>query len=306
VLEERKNNGYAIWNDTRIFTDFKEMLPLVDAVFIGVPPNVHGEIELKCAQHGVHMFIEKPLHCENPKKVYEILKEVRKNKVIVSVGYMLRYSKAVQFIRSFIEDYNIKIVSINARYNSAYTAIPKPFWWDTRRSGGPIVEQGTHFCDLCRYFGGEIDLDTVQSVSVSALDDAGVLSEVPEGCDVDIPNEYRIPRATQAVWRYSSGAIGILHHAILMKGTSYHTEFEIWADGYRILLSDPYSSNCTVRINDELYKFENDDPYLTEDVVFLNAVLTGNDMMIRSLYEDSAKTYELSYIIRERSVKPNL
>lgn len=26
---------------------------------------------------------------------------------------------------------------------------------------GPVIEQGTHFCDLSRYFGGDVDIPSV-------------------------------------------------------------------------------------------------------------------------------------------------
>jgi predicted dehydrogenase len=26
---------------------------------------------------------------------------------------------------------------------------------------GPVIEQGTHFCDLSRYFGGDVEIDSV-------------------------------------------------------------------------------------------------------------------------------------------------
>eukprot|EP01129_Flabellula_baltica_P000773 TRINITY_DN1072_c0_g1_i2.p2 TRINITY_DN1072_c0_g1~~TRINITY_DN1072_c0_g1_i2.p2 ORF type:complete len:284 (+),score=70.88 TRINITY_DN1072_c0_g1_i2:25-852(+) len=173
VLEQRQGNGCTIWIDTVVFADYREMLPHIDCVFIGLPPNVHGDIEVNCANAGVHMFIEKPLHCKEPKEVYRILDAVEKNGVTVSVGYMLRYCKAVQFIKDFLKEKNSTVTSVSARYNSAYTAIPKPMWWDLRRSGGPVIEQGTHFCDLHRYLGGDVDIDSVQAVAVSPLTKPG-------------------------------------------------------------------------------------------------------------------------------------
>lgn len=56
-----------------------------------------------------------------------------------------------------------------------------------------MVEQATHFCDLSRYFGGEVDLNSVQSVAVGPTEEIGKLT----GKHVDettIPVENRIPR----------------------------------------------------------------------------------------------------------------
>lgn len=66
-------------------------------------------------------------------------------------------------------------------------------------SAGPIVEQGTHFCDLSRYFGGEVDISSVAAHSLEWDEEAGHLSKmnVDEG---KIAPENRIPRVTAATW----------------------------------------------------------------------------------------------------------
>lgn len=66
-------------------------------------------------------------------------------------------------------------------------------------SAGPVIEQGTHFCDLSRYFGGEVDIDTVQAHSLEWDEDAGQLSKMAID-ESNIPPENRIPRVTAAVW----------------------------------------------------------------------------------------------------------
>lgn len=62
---------------------------------------------------------------------------------------------------------------ISAHYNCAYSEMDHPFWWDKAQSGGPIVEQGTHFCDLLRYLGGEVRKETITAVSAKASDEPG-------------------------------------------------------------------------------------------------------------------------------------
>jgi hypothetical protein len=91
---------------------------------------------------------------------------------------------------------------------------------------GPVIEQGTHFCDLSRYFGGDVEIDSVVYVpsfityhpsepslppesrrnilttsakSVEFYEQPGKLSKVPVD-ESKIPEEDRIPRITTAVW----------------------------------------------------------------------------------------------------------
>ena len=74
------------------------------------------------------------------------------------------------------------MMAINATYNCTYAALDHPFWWNKARSGGPIVEQATHFCDLFRFLGGELE-GSVAALAVPPSDSpgqAGYLSRVPE------------------------------------------------------------------------------------------------------------------------------
>jgi predicted dehydrogenase len=70
-------------------------------------------------------------------------------------------------------------------------------------SAGPIVEQGTHFCDLSRYFGGEVDISTVSAHSLEWDENAGQLSKISID-ESKIAPENRIPRVTAATWWVST------------------------------------------------------------------------------------------------------
>ncbi len=66
-------------------------------------------------------------------------------------------------------------------------------------SHGPIVEQGTHFCDLSRYFGGDVDISSVSAHSLDWDEKAGRLSKMRID-ESKISPENRIPRVTAATW----------------------------------------------------------------------------------------------------------
>ncbi len=112
---------------------------------------------------------------------------------------MLRYLKAVQMMKQIIEENQLTVMTTIARYACAYEAIAKPDWWDKSKSAGPIVEQGTHFCDLSRYFGGEVDISSVSAHSLEWDENAGHLSAMKVDESKILP-ENRIPRVTAATW----------------------------------------------------------------------------------------------------------
>lgn len=322
LADRRAGAAPAIWSDAKVFSDFREMLKRCrpEAVFIGLPPEAHGlaeppkDIELACAAAGVHMFIEKPLSAYPPEQVApvaEALAAAAGRGLVVSVGYMFRYSRAVEAMREILSETPGGARAVMARYDCAYSEIASKVWWDLRRTGGAIVEQATHFCDLARFLGGEADLSTVVGVQIAAAEQAGRLSDIPDGpdgkpIDAEIPPAQRIPRATAAVWKFETGAVGSLTHGVLLHRQKYESELEMWGDGLRMVLSDPYG-DCRLLVRrpgqeqTQTLNFADDDPYLTEDRVFLQAVGSGDTSAIRSTYADAAKTHELTWAIRRAS-----
>lgn len=314
ALRQRRKpmySGAKACRDYRALLD--EQRP--DAVWIGVPPNAHGatapglDMEIQCAARGVHMFIEKPLSCARPDDVRRVADALAKANVITSVGYMFRYSKALEKVRQLIERTPGGGKVFAGQYNCAYSEIRKAEWWDVRGTGGPIVEQATHFVDLARFLLGNVDLASVRAVSIPGGSPAGELCDVPRSSDghafgADVPPEFRHPRATAAVWKFASGAVGSLTHATLLHREKYDTQLEVWGDGLRVALVDPYGkTRLLVRRphseQTESLALAKDDPYLTEDRIFIEAVRSGEASRIRSPYADALKTYELTWAVTD-------
>ncbi|KIJ26821.1 hypothetical protein M422DRAFT_272025 [Sphaerobolus stellatus SS14] len=96
-------------------------------------------------------------------------------------------------------------------------------------------------------------------------------------------------------------------HVIALHDTTYDTEFEVYADGFRLKLVDPYGSpTLYVRRpgikEEETYKFEEDDPFFSEISTFVDAI-EGRvpKHNILSSYEDALRTYEFTWQIRKSS-----
>ena len=70
-------------------------------------------------------------------------------------------------------------------------------------------------------------------------------------------------------------------HGISLLGTSYETSFDVWADGLRMSLIEPYRSTCELRVrsgkseSERVFTFEDADAYLEEDKAFIEAIRTG-------------------------------
>lgn len=304
----------GVWSEARAFGDWRQMVEAVkpDAVVIGLPPADHGrptppdDVELALARKGIAMLVEKPLGLACPAEAQQVADELDRSGALVSVGYMFRYAAAVAAMREVLAQTPGGVRVLLARYDCAYSQIVKADFWDRRRSGGPIIEQATHLIDLARYLGGEVNLDSVHAAEISGDSPKGRLVDMPQGpsgqaLDVGVPRENRIARSTVAHWRFAGGALGALAHGVLLHGRGYHAELEVWGDGVRCILEDPYG-RCRLgvrRSGSEQTQWQtfDDDPYMTEDVAFIEAVRAGSADPIRSAYRDALQTHRLTWRI---------
>ena len=285
-------------------------------LLVGIPPFCHGsysnDIELQLVKAGIHVFIEKPISVQPPDEVQAYIEELsrtaKEQGLMVSVAYMFRYHDAVNKMKEIIADHGRPLMNVKVSYNCAYAELDHAFWWDVKKSGGPIVEQATHLCDLARYLGGEVDTTQLTGLAIPASDEpseVGYLSTVPAVVNEQkVPAKDRIPRLTTAQWKYTNGTVGSLTHGVTLLCQRYEANIDVWADGLRIALEEPYSPQCRLRVrrgytdDEQIYSFPDADPYYKEDEAFLTAVRTGDSSLIRSSYEDAYKTYALTWAVR--------
>ncbi|KAF9005592.1 putative oxidoreductase C terminal-domain-containing protein [Cyathus striatus] len=325
---QKKCDSFVVsaYQDTRVFKTLEDFVKNMSprdrprAIIIGSPPMYRGtskpgrDLELQILQYfpGVAMFVEKPIAtgpAEEIDDTFKIGNLIQESKTICSVGYMLRYLKAVQMMKQIIEENNLTVMTTIARYACAYQAIAKPDWWDKSKSYGPVIEQGTHFCDLSRYFGGEVDISTVQAHALEWDEAAGKLSKLSID-ESKIPPDNRIPRVTSATWKYESGAVGSFSHVVALQGTNYSCELEVYADGYSLKLVNPYVQPVLhVRRpgddQEQVFTFPDDDPFFSEISNFIDIIEDIEEDpdagLILSSYDDAVRSYELTWAIREAS-----
>jgi len=314
----------SAYEDTRLYRSFADFVAETTpnqaprAFVVGSPPMFRGttlagrNIEMQIVQHfpGVPLFVEKPV-ATGPKdeieEAFKVAKFIGESGTVCSVGYMLRYLRAVQMMKKIIDENNLTVMATIARYATAYEAIEKPDWWNKSKSGGPIIEQGTHFCDLSRYFGGDVDISSVSAHSLEWYEDAGKLSKMVPDEDMIAP-ENRVPRVTAATWKYESGAVGSLTHLVALQGHDYSCELEVYADGYQLKLVNPYVQPVLYirrpgSDSEETHRFPDDDPFFSEISVLVDNIENVEDQSENILcsFEDACKSYQLTWAIREAS-----
>jgi myo-inositol 2-dehydrogenase/D-chiro-inositol 1-dehydrogenase len=260
----------------RAYDDFKVMLEkeALQAVYVVVPPHAHVGAEIMAAQKGCAVFVEKPVS-NSLETAQRIQAAIEKAGVVNSVGYHWRYQESTDAGRAALEGKTIGMVM-----GYWMGGLPGVGWWRRlEQSGGQFVEQTTHIFDLARYVAGDVE-EVYASAATRALQDVENLNVTDVGA---------------AVLKFKSGAIGTIHNTCLLK-MGYNTGLTVVTPDLVVELM----GGCKLIEPGKRTEISSrNDPYKTEDQVFLDAVRTGNSSAIRSNYADGVKSLEVSLAVNQ-------
>lgn len=263
------------------YTDHHPMLEReqLDAIYISVPPHAHTDQEILAAQAGIALFVEKPV-TRTLDKALEIREAIQKAGIINSVGYHFRYYDGTDLMRERLQGKKIGMVM-----GYWMGGLPGVYWWRRlEMSGGQIVEQTTHIFDLARYVVSDI-------VKVSAATALRVLQDVP---DLNVPDVGIVN-----VW-FADGTIGCIANTCLLK-MGYTTGLHVLTQDLIAELTWSGVKFIEPNRTEEVRHQRNGHYY--ESVVFVEAVRTKNQSLIRSDYADGVKTLAVTLAALESAEK---
>ena len=182
----------------RVVYSFEEAVnPKPDVAFIATPAPAHIPVALRLAREGIDLFIEKPLS-SGLTGVDELLDMQEKKRIILMVGYNLRFHPPLQVLQHAIVEGKIgRITGIRAEVGQYL-----PEWrpgTDYRTSvsarrelGGGAVLELSHELDYVLWLAGAV-------VSVAAQ--AGRVSDL----EIDVED------TADMILKFASGAQGSIH-----------------------------------------------------------------------------------------------
>lgn len=259
------------------FTDFAVMYDKTKprAVYVGVPPFAHGEIETAAAARGIHLFIEKPVALDRATG-QRIGAALAKAKVVAGVGYCYRYYDTVALAKRMLKG---KVVSLVTGCWKG--GLPEVSWWrQMDKSGGQIVEQTTHLFDLVRYLCGEV-------AEVHAVASRGCMTKV-EGYGVDDSSVVSL--------RLKNGAAACLASTCVLNHES-QTMLDISTPEATFSLR---GGLLTVIEADRTTEYRPAvDMYREENLAFIDAVRNDKRGRIKSPYADALKTFQVTCAANE-------
>jgi UDP-N-acetylglucosamine 3-dehydrogenase len=134
--------------DVSAFTDYKELLPKLDAVIIATPTVTHFDIALDAINAKKHILVEKPV-CDTVEKGKQLISKAEKANIVFAVGHIERHNPVVSFVKKALETNQYgALVTLNSKRVSNFPG--------RIRDVGVIFDFGVHDIDVMRYIAGEI------------------------------------------------------------------------------------------------------------------------------------------------------
>lgn len=177
-----------------IYTDYREMLDReeLDALYICLPPTLHGDQVKVAADKGIHLFVEKPVSLDMTQAV-EFSEVIERAGIVSQVGFNFRYYPSSEAARQLLLDRTVRHVAIQMFYSG------NPIrWWTSRyeECGGSFVENTIHIVDLARYLVGSSAGDIVEVTAFYQWRQAG-----------DGPEPMNLPHVYTVNYRFESGVL---------------------------------------------------------------------------------------------------
>jgi predicted dehydrogenase len=152
----------ALKNQARVSTDFNDVTkdPCIDIVVISTTNDMLAQISLLAAEAGKHVLVEKP-GARNAKELEGVIEVAKKNKVMVKVGFNLRYHPALQKAKEIVDSGKVgELMFLRGRYGHGGRIGYEREWRANPEisGGGALIDLGIHLIDLSRWFLGEFTI----------------------------------------------------------------------------------------------------------------------------------------------------
>ena len=174
---------------------------------ITVPTSLHVPVAMQAAEHGCHLFIEKPLSDRVDGALHHLLKMVRDRQLVSLVGCNFRFHPTLRRVKQLCEEGAIGHVVAARAEVGQYLPDWHP-WEDYRQSysarralGGGVILDAIHEIDYIRWLMGAVEAVASFASKLSAL-------------------EIETEDTAAILLRFVGGAIGEVHLDYIQRASS--------------------------------------------------------------------------------------
>jgi predicted dehydrogenase len=175
ILTKRKLDNFLKKEECQIVNSIDDAIKeKPDAALITNVTSEHVDIGLKLAKLGIHLFIEKPLS-NSFKKINQLEKIVKKEKIISQIGCNLRFHPCIKKIRELIVKEiigkNFSVIVENGSYLPDWHPYEnyKKSYAANEEKGGGVILTNIHEIDYLYWFFGKVKEVTAISGRISKL-----------------------------------------------------------------------------------------------------------------------------------------
>jgi len=229
-LDPEKLAKYAEYHGIpNTFTDYHEMLASagLDAVSVCSWTREHAPASIAALRAGMHVLCEKPL-AMTVGEAEEMEQEAQKAGRILSVGLCMRFERKAEALRDLIAAGRLgKIYLAKA---VCLRRAGAPVGWFTNREyagGGPLLDVGVHYVDICRFLMGNPKPVAVSGATFQGMGSRANLKEIDRYIASDPSDIFDVEDSAVALVRFDNGAV-------LQVEASYNQHIE--KDEYNVYL----------------------------------------------------------------------
>lgn len=275
----------ALYRDYRSAIESKE----VDAVVIVTPTFLHREVACFAAEHGKHVFLEKPMAL-TVEECQTINAAVKKANVKLQIGFMRRFDEGFMAAKDALasgEMGKVMIIKSTGRGPGG----PGAWMYDLKKSNGIVAEVNSHDIDSLLWFTG-LPIQRVQAMghNFKCLDATG---QYPDFYDNVV-----------ASFGFAGGTMGVID-GTCPAHYGYDARVEILCENGLLLIGSPQQQTTTritldgqvigkaVKSWRNLFK----DAYLAEMEHFVDCVLRDQSPRVTGM--DGLKAVEAAVAVNQ-------
>jgi predicted dehydrogenase len=220
--------------------------PRVEGVVLATPNDVHEQQALGCAEHGRHVFVEKPI-ADTVEAGERMRRACAEADVALMVGHAFRRLGAARRVKQLLDEGALGRVVL-AEANMSLPGSFKAGAWRAERErnrGGPIMQLGIHHMDTLAYWLGPVRRASGRFAHVHTaadIDDVGVVTlQFESGALATVTGSYVSPKTLSLRLLGSEGVL------------DYRADFSVWPDAQAL------DRVTTLALNGEPADFEERD-----------------------------------------------
>jgi predicted dehydrogenase len=156
IDEERARTAAEDIGADKHATDFREILPEVDAVLIALPHHLHHRVGMECLEAGKHVLMEKPL-ANTEEECLELIETSKKQDRVLMVAYCMRFHPLLVKVKELIDSKAFGDIFHLSVWTEQYTHPQEGSWLRNAKmlGGGQLFSHGCHYIDILLWLMGK-------------------------------------------------------------------------------------------------------------------------------------------------------